>query len=68
MLRAIKTNPEALGRQLGEFLTQQLPQVSGFNVKGFLNISFSDAFLSIHSSRCTDNRTTVGLSRVGVHF
>ena len=45
MLRAIKTNPEALGRQLGEFLTQQLPQVSGFNVvKGFLNISFSDAF------------------------
>ncbi len=45
MLRAIKTNPEALGRQLGKFLTQQLPQVSGFNVvKGFLNISFSDAF------------------------
>jgi len=45
MLRAIKTNPEALGCQLGEFLTQQLPQVSGFNVvKGFLNISFSDAF------------------------
>jgi arginyl-tRNA synthetase len=45
MLRAIKTNPEALGRQLGEFLTQQLPQVSGFNVvKGFLNISFSDPF------------------------
>ncbi len=45
MLRAIKTSPEALGRQLGEFLTQQLPQVSGFNVvKGFLNISFSDAF------------------------
>ncbi len=45
MLRVIKTNPEVLGHQLGEFLVVELPQVTGFNVvKGFLNISFSDTF------------------------
>lgn len=45
MLRVVKGNPEAIGKQIGEYLQEQLDEVSGFNVvKGFLNIVISDVF------------------------
>jgi arginyl-tRNA synthetase len=45
MLRYLKGNPEQLGKQLGEYLLQEVEAVAGFNViKGFLNLVISDAF------------------------
>ncbi len=45
MLRYVKGNPEHIGNQIGSFLEKEVKEVSGFNVvKGFLNISISDAF------------------------
>jgi arginyl-tRNA synthetase len=45
MLRFVKGNPEGIGNQIGEYLQEQLDEVSGFNVvKGFLNIGISDVF------------------------
>ena len=44
MLRSIKGNPVQIGEQIGNYLESNLDEVSGFNViKGFLNLSFSDA-------------------------
>lgn len=40
-----KKSPEALGQEIGAYLQQHTPEVSGFNVvKGFLNISLSEKF------------------------
>jgi arginyl-tRNA synthetase len=40
-----KKSPEQTGNEIGAFLQADLPEVSGFNViKGFLNISLSDAY------------------------
>ena len=45
MLRVLKGNPVQIGEQIGQFLTDNVAEVSGFNVvKGFLNIVISDAF------------------------
>ncbi|WP_299532002.1 arginine--tRNA ligase [Ulvibacterium sp.] len=45
MLRYVKGNPEQIGRQIGEFLEEQVVEVSGFNViKGFLNLVIDDNF------------------------
>ena len=45
MLRVVKGNPAQIGNQVGAFLEKEVAQVSGYNVvKGFLNISISDAF------------------------
>ncbi len=45
MLREVKMNPEKLGQDLGNYLVENVAEVSGFNVvKGFLNIVISDAF------------------------
>ena len=40
-----KKGPEATGEELGRFLTDNISEVSGFNVvKGFLNLTISDGF------------------------
>ncbi len=45
MLRFVKGNPEVIGNQIGEFLQENVKEVTGFNVvKGFLNIVISDGF------------------------
>lgn len=45
MLRFVKGNPELIGKQVGEFLQENVEEVSGFNViKGFLNIVISDTY------------------------
>ncbi|NCD72018.1 arginine--tRNA ligase [Mucilaginibacter agri] len=43
--RFSKKSPEQTGTDIGEFLQNEVAEVSGFNViKGFLNISLSDAY------------------------
>ena len=45
LLRVIKGNPVEIGTAIGDFLTQNVPEIKGFNVvKGFLNLSFEDAY------------------------
>ncbi len=45
MLKVIKGNPVQIGERLGEFLVSEVDEVSKFNVvKGFLNLSLSDAY------------------------
>ena len=45
MLKTLKTNPVKLGEEIGTYLTENVSEVSGFNVvKGFLNIVLSDAY------------------------
>ncbi|NJB72713.1 arginyl-tRNA synthetase [Saonia flava] len=45
MLRFVKGNPELIGKQIGEFLQENVKEVTSYNVvKGFLNIVISDAF------------------------
>lgn len=60
MLRFIKGNPVQIGEQIGNYLEANLDEVSGFNViKGFLNLSFSDADF-LRSFYQVDNYTTYG--------
>lgn len=43
--RVSRKSPEQTGADIGEFLKNELKEVSGFNViKGFLNLSISDAY------------------------
>lgn len=43
--KSTKKSPEQIGEELGQYLTKQFPEISAFNVvKGFLNLSLSDAF------------------------
>lgn len=43
--RFSKKSPEQTGTEIGEFLQNEVAEVSGFNViKGFLNISLSDSY------------------------
>ena len=45
LTRISKKTPEQTGNDIGEYLKNSLPEVTGFNViKGFLNISISDQF------------------------
>jgi arginyl-tRNA synthetase len=45
MLRQLKTNPVKLGEEIGNYLADNVAEISGFNVvKGFLNIVLSDAY------------------------
>ncbi|MDX1362558.1 MAG: arginine--tRNA ligase [Arenibacter latericius] len=45
MLRVLKGNPVQIGEQIGQFLKDQVDEVEDFNVvKGFLNITISDAY------------------------
>src|SRR5690606_29405659 len=43
--RFSKKSPEATGNDIGNYLLEQLPQLTAFNtIKGFLNLSLSDAY------------------------
>lgn len=58
LLRYLKTNPVALGNAIGEYVVNKLDEVVGFNVvKGFLNISLSDAYFltELHSITADEN-------------
>ncbi|MEO9892214.1 arginine--tRNA ligase [Aurantibacter sp.] len=45
MLRVIKGNPVQIGNQIGEYLVNELDEVSSFNViKGFLNLVISPVY------------------------
>ncbi|MCW5516827.1 arginine--tRNA ligase [Muriicola sp. Z0-33] len=45
MLRYVKGNPEQIGKQIGEYLKEQLGEVEDYNViKGFLNIVIDDSY------------------------
>ena len=45
MLRYVKGNPEAIGREIGEYLKNHVTQVEDYNViKGFLNLEISDSY------------------------
>ncbi len=45
LLRQSKKSPEQTGEELGSYLLENIEVISGFNiVKGFLNISFSNAY------------------------
>ena len=58
LLRYLKTNPVALGNAIGEYVENKLDEVVGFNVvKGFLNISLSDAYFitELHSITADEN-------------
>ncbi len=47
LLKLTKKSPEQTAQELGEYLVENIPEVSGFNViKGFLNLVFSTAFWS----------------------
>jgi len=44
-VRFARTSPEQAAEQLGEYLVQQLDEISGFNViKGFLNLVVSESY------------------------
>lgn len=45
MLRYYKTNPEHLGNTIGNYLVENLREITSFNVvKGFLNLVISDSY------------------------
>ena len=45
MLRVVKGNPIQIGTQLGEYLVENVTEVTAFNVvKGFLNLVISDTY------------------------
>ncbi|MBU2997028.1 arginine--tRNA ligase [Cellulophaga baltica] len=45
MLRVVKGNPVQIGNQIGEYLVNEVEEVSSFNViKGFLNLVVNDNF------------------------
>mgnify|MGYP003719572009 FL=1 len=45
MLRVVKGNPVQIGEAIGNYLIENVPEVSKFNVvQGFLNIVLSDAY------------------------
>lgn len=63
MLRHIKGNPEEIGHQLGAYLSQNMPEVTSFNViKGFLNLVISDQYyLEIFHSILEDTNYGFGV-------
>lgn len=47
MLRVVKGNPVHIGETIGNYLTQHLDVVTGFNVvKGFLNLVIADSYFT----------------------
>ncbi|PIE99975.1 MAG: arginine--tRNA ligase [Maribacter sp.] len=74
MLRFVKGNPELIGKQLGDFLQENVEEVSGYNVvKGFLNIVISDSyylgfFNSIRDTKDYGHAPTSGNGAVMVEY
>lgn len=57
MLKTLKTNPVKLGEEIGNYLTENVAEVSAFNVvKGFLNIVLSDAYFLNFFSEMKDRK------------
>jgi len=56
LLRTIKGNPVEIGTKIGEYLKENLVEITGFNVvKGFLNLVISDVtFISDFNTFYTD--------------
>ena len=45
LLKISKSSPEMTGKAVGDYLKDNCPEISGYNVvKGFLNISFSEVY------------------------
>jgi len=45
LTRSSKKSPEQTGSEIGQYLTENIPEITGFNViKGFLNLSVSDNY------------------------
>lgn len=45
LLKVSKSNPEATGKAIGDWLCANCPEITGYNVvKGFLNIAFSSVY------------------------
>lgn len=45
LLKTSKSSPEMTGKAVGDYLKDNCPEISGYNVvKGFLNISFSEVY------------------------
>jgi arginyl-tRNA synthetase len=60
-IKEAKKSPEQVGQAIGEFLKNNEPHVSAFNVvKGFLNISLDDAFW-LKYFNTIKNSATIGL-------
>jgi arginyl-tRNA synthetase len=57
MLKTLKTNPVKLGEEIGNYLSENVAEVAGFNVvKGFLNIVLSDAYFLDFFSEMKDRK------------
>lgn len=58
MLRQIKGNPEQIGRQIGEYLKENVSEVVDFNViKGFLNLVITDSYYIDFLNNIKENST-----------
>ena len=58
MLRQIKGNPEQIGRQIGEYLKENVSEVVDFNViKGFLNLVIADSYYIDFLNNIKENST-----------
>ncbi len=56
LLKVIKSNPVELGNKIGNYLVDNVPEVSRFNVvSGFLNIVVSDAYYLNFFNKIKDN-------------
>jgi arginyl-tRNA synthetase len=57
-LRFVKGNPEVIGTKIGEYLKENVAEISDFNVvKGFLNLVISDAYFISDFNKIKNNST-----------
>ncbi len=57
LLKVVKSNPVELGNKIGDYLTENVPEVSGFNVvSGFLNIVISDSYYLTFFNKIKDEK------------
>lgn len=57
LLKVIKSNPVELGNKIGNYLVENLPEVSRFNVvSGFLNIVIADSYYLNFFNEIKDNQ------------
>src|SRR5690606_6530699 len=60
MLRLVKGDPVQIGERIGQFLKEEVKEVSDYNVvKGFLNITVSDAYYLDFFNRIIKERNFV---------
>ncbi|SFS29888.1 arginine--tRNA ligase [Lutibacter maritimus] len=57
-LRFVKGNPEIIGTKIGEYLKENVAEISDFNVvKGFLNLVISDTYFISDFNKIKNNST-----------